>query len=192
MKKIQRNEILDLGAYEGVRNQFRTRIIALKKRRRVSVGDHLTFVFENRDTMLWQIQEMVRTERITKESAIQHEVDTYNDLVPSPGHLSATLMIEYDDREERARMLGAFHDLGDHVSLVVGDRAFKAVFQPLDGEEEDRLPAVNYLRFEVGHDPIAALRDREVAVSLRVTHPEYRAEQELAIAAREELAEDLE
>ncbi|MGH7294287.1 MAG: DUF3501 family protein, partial [Polyangiaceae bacterium] len=93
MKPIERGEILGLAEYERVREQFRARVIALKKHRRVAVGPKATAVFENRDTVLLQIQEMLRTERITREEAVQHEIDTYNELVPRAGEVSCTLMI---------------------------------------------------------------------------------------------------
>lgn len=192
MKKVDRLEILDLGAYEGIREQFRGRIIQMKKHRRVTVGEHMTFIFENHDTALLQIQEMLRTERITKEASVQHEIDTYNDLVPDAGELSATLMIEYEDKAERARMLDALAGLGDHVTLRLGDREAKAVFRPLPGEEPDRLPAVNYVRFPLGTDGAALLRDASRDAAIVIEHPQYQARAELPKATREELAGDFE
>jgi hypothetical protein len=192
MKKVERSELLALDAYEGIRERFGARIIALKKNRRIAVGEHMTFVFENRDTVLFQIQEMLRTERITKSTAIDHELATYNDLVPDDGELSATLLIEYDDANERGPMLLALAGLGDHVALRVGDREAKAVFRPLPGEEPDRLPAVNYVRFPLGADAAALLRDASVPAALEVSHPSYRARADLAPAVRVELASDLE
>lgn len=192
MRKVERSEVLDLGAYEGIRERFRQRIIEMKKNRRLSVGDHMTFIFENRDTVLFQIQEMLRAERITKEASIQHEIETYNDLVPDDGELSATLMIEYDDKPERDRMLDALGGLGRHVVLRLGDREVVAVFRPLPGEEPDRLPAVNYVRFPVGEDGAALLRDGSREAVLEVRHPAYEARAPLPDAMRRELAADFE
>lgn len=192
MRKIERSEILDLGAYEGIRDRFRQRLIQTKKNRRLAVGDHMTFIFENRDTVLFQIQEMLRAERITKEASVQHEIDTYNDLVPDAGELSATLMIEYDDKPERDRMLDALAGLGEHVVLRVGEREAAAVFRPLPGEEPDRLPAVSYLRFAVGDDGAALLRDPSHEAVLEVRHPAYEARAKLPPPMREELAGDFE
>src|SRR6185295_2320022 len=93
MKKVKRDELLDLGAYEQIRAHFRAAVIEQKKRRRFQPTDELSIVFENHDTALLQIQEMLRTERITREEAVQHEIDTYNDLIPAPGELSATLFV---------------------------------------------------------------------------------------------------
>ena len=192
MKKVERSEILDLGAYEGIREQFRGRIIQMKKHRRLSVGDHMTFIFENYDTVLFQIQEMLRTERISKESSIQHEMDTYNDLVPPDGELSATLMIEYEDKAERTEALAKLAGIGEEIVLRVGDLEAKAKLHPLPGEETDRLPAVNYLTLPVGEEGAALLRDSSKKAVLEVRHPFYEAAAEIPGPMREELASDLE
>jgi len=191
MKKVERSEVLDLGAYEGIRDRFRARIIEEKKNRRVTLGDHMTFIFENHDTVLFQIQEMLRTERISSERGVAHEVETYNDLVPDEGELSATLMIEYEDREERHRMLGELAGVGEHIRLRVGDRTATAVLRPLPGEEPDRLPAVNYLHIPIGREAAALLRDDSVEAVLEIDHPSYRASTSLSRATRSSLADDL-
>ena len=191
MKKVERQELLDLGAYEQVRPHFRGRVIEHKRHRRVSVGEHMTFVFENHDTVLLQIQEMLRTERITDERAIAHELETYNELVPTPGNLSATQLIEYDDSDERARMLERFASLRTAVQLRIGDDVFVARFATHFGEEMERLPAVNYLSFEVGTQHAARLLDPSVAVRVEITHPDYPMSVELDRATRAELAADL-
>ena len=105
MQPITRGEILSIAEYELIRPHFRSRIIADKKLRRLAVGDHISVVFENRDTVLYQIQEMVRTERITSEPAIAHELATYNDLIPASGQLSITLFVEIPDAALREKML---------------------------------------------------------------------------------------
>src|SRR5271168_3775318 len=105
MKPVQRNEILPIGEYELVRPHFRARVIEEKKARRLQVGEHLSAVFENHDSVLLQIQEMLRTERITAEAAIAHEIETYNELVPARGQVSLTLFVEIPDKETRDRML---------------------------------------------------------------------------------------
>lgn len=190
MKKIERSEILDLGAYETIRDRFRQRIIEMKKHRRIAVGDHMTFIFENRDTVLFQIQEMLRVERITSEKGIAHEIETYNSMVPGKGELFATLMVEYEDREERHRMLGELAGLRNHLRVRVGDKPVAGDIELLPGEEEDRLPAVNYVRFEVG-DVAAALRDETQRAAVEVDHPSYQATAELPMATRKALADDL-
>ncbi len=191
MKRIDRAEILDLGQYEAIRERFRARIIELKRHRRVAVGDHMTLVFENRDTVLFQIQEMLRTERITSEKGIAHEIETYDELLPDDGELSATLFIEYDDKDERSTALAALATLPSHVHLEVGDERASARFLPLPGEEPGRLPAVNYVRFPVALPLAARMRDRSVAARIVVDHPRYAAAAELSSATRASLGDDL-
>ena len=193
MRDVTRAEILDLGAYEAIRLRFRDRIIAMKRHRRVAVGDHMTFIFENRDTVLFQIQEMLRTERITTESAIEHELRTYNDLVPGDGELSATLMIEYDDdhKAERAEVLSKLADLEGKVMLRAGGETSRAILTRLPGEEPDRLPAVNYLRSPVSEALARHIEDASAEVLLQVEHPAYPFEALLTAATRRELSADL-
>jgi hypothetical protein len=190
MKKIDQGELLDLAGYEQIRERFRGRIIEAKKYRRLAVGPHMTFIWENRDTVLFQVQEMLRTERITSRAAIQHELDTYNDLIPDSGALSATLMIEYDDPAERRVALDKLSSVRNEVSLRVGEQVFKATFHDQPGEEPDRLPAVNYVRIQVG-DVAAALEDESVKVELVVDNAYYQARTAFPLPLRRALAEDL-
>lgn len=191
MKKVEQSELLALGAYEEVRPHFRARIIELKARRRFELGPHLSIVFENHDTVLSQIQEMLRTERISDERAIAHELETYNELVPAPGSLSATLFVEYTDKEERARMLAELATLRTHVHLSIGSTRARAVFRDQSGEEPERLPAVNYLGFELAPGAAAALRNPATSCVIEIDHPACRLLTELPRALREELAHDL-
>jgi hypothetical protein len=191
MNKVQRNELLSLSAYEEIRPHFRGRMIEQKRRRRVAVGDHMTLTFENHDSVLLQVQEMMRTERISDERAIAHELDTYNELVPAAGALSGTLFIEYDDKDQRADMLRRFATLRSTFQLRIGDDTFVARFGTHFGEELDRLPAVNYLTFEVGAAQAARLLDPNTPARIEVTHPDYPTSVDLARAVREELAHDL-
>jgi hypothetical protein len=191
MKKVVRNELLSFAAYEEIRPHFRGRLIEQKRRRRMAVGEHMTLVFENHDSVLLQVQEMLRTERISDERAIAHELETYNELVPEAGCVTATQFIEYDDKEERARMLQRFASLRSAVSLCVGEDAFVARFASHFGEELDRLPAVNYLTFELGSAQAPRLLDPGVRVRIEVAHPDYAVSAELDRGLREELAHDL-
>jgi len=191
MKKVDRNELLSFAAYEEIRPHFRGRLIEQKRRRRVAVGGHMTLVFENHDSVLLQVQEMLRTERISDERAIAHELATYNELVPEPGCVSATQFIEYEDKDERARMLQRFASLRTALSLRIGDDVFVARFATHFGEELDRLPAVNYLTFELGAHQAARLLDAGVRVRIEVAHPDYAVSVELDRSLREELAHDL-
>ena len=192
MKKIDRSELLDLGAYEQIRDRFRSRVIEMKNSRRLDLGPHMSIIFENHDTMLLQVQEMLRTERISEEKAIAHEIDTYNELIPNPGQLSATHFIEYDDENERREMLVKLADVRNRVRLTIGDKHFPAQFYVHHGEELDRIPAVNYLRFDVGKEQSSHLREESTASYLEIDHPHYVVKVELPRAMRLALAEDLE
>jgi hypothetical protein len=191
MKKVERSELLSFAAYEEIRPHFRNRIIEAKKRRRIALGAHMSMIFENHDTMLLQVQEMLRTERISDERAIAHELETYNELIPNPGQLSATLFLEYDDPQQRTLMLERLADLRTAVHLIVGERDSLARFATHHGEEMHRLPAVNYLSFDLGAAAAAQLRDASVSARFMIDHPAYPLEQALPRELRAELAHDL-
>ena len=192
MKKVDRSELLSLAAYEEIRPHFRARMIEAKQRRRISLGKNMSMVFENHDTMLLQVQEMLRTERITDEAAIAHELETYNDLVPAPGSLSATLFLEYDEPRERAQMLERLAGLRTEVHLVLGETRYTARFATHHGEEMHRLPAVNYLMFALGAERAAQLRNANVPARFEITHPAYELRLDVPRELRAELAKDLE
>jgi hypothetical protein len=166
-------------------------MIEQKRRRRIALGEHMSLIFENHDSALLQVQEMLRTERISDEQAIAHELQTYNELVPPAGGLCGTLFIEYDDKAERARMLNSFASLRESVFLVIGSHKTRAHFSTHFGEEIDRLPAVNYLTFPVGTEHAPSLLDDKVSAAIEITHPEYRIQVPLTRELREELAQDL-
>lgn len=190
MKRVSRSELMDLGAYEQVRERFRSRVIALKTRRRVALGSNITVLFENHDTVLWQIQEMLRTERISAESAIQHELDTYNELIPGSSELSATVFIEYPDSAERDRMLVALAGIEDKFYLdVAGERC--SVRNETGAPRTDRTTAVHYTKFVLTPAAVTALRANTTSVALGVTHPSYDANNPLSPEAIAELREDL-
>jgi len=196
MRKVERGEIKDLVAYEKAREVMRARVIEVKKHRRVAVGPNLTLLFENRDTVLFQIQEMVRTERIVDEARIQEEVDVYNALVPDRGELSATLFIEIPElvrmtQEKVRETVNRFQGLDrDRLWLVVDGRRIPARFESGHSKEE-KMAAVHYVRFAVPDAARAALSDEKTDVRLVVEHPHYRAESRLARETRQALIEDL-
>ena len=180
-----------------MRDAMRARIIGLKQNRRVSVGDNLTFLFENRDTVLFQIQEMVRTERIVDDARIQEEIDAYNALLPGPDELSATMFIEIPElsrmgNEEVRRTINRFQGLDrEGVGLRLGDRpAISARFEEGHSKEE-KMAAVHYVRFAVPAEAQALLADPRQRVRLVVDHPNYRAESEVPPATRAEMLADL-
>lgn len=194
MKRIVLSDVKNLHEYELIRDAWRQEIIAVKVKRRVLIGDNLSLVFENRLTVLHQIQEMCRAERLAKPEGIQKEIDVYNELVPDAGELSGTLLVEITEeariQPELDRLIGL--SSGRHVWLELNGRSVFARF--LEGQgREDRIAAVQYLRFPVGTDPgdREALKSGPAPVVLRVDHPGLRASAVLSPATRAELAQDL-
>ncbi len=190
MKLIERGEILGLAEYEQIRPRFRARVIEEKKSRRTPLGPRASALFENRDTVLMQIQEMLRTERITREAAIAHEMETYNAFVPATRELSCTVMIEIDDDREREEFLVAARGLEDAIAIVVNGKAFVGKTTP-DRVLADRASAVIYLKFALDADAATALAKADVDVALRADHPAYRAETKLAPVVVASIREDL-
>jgi hypothetical protein len=198
MKPVERSEVMSLADYEVVRDRFRARVIEEKKRRRVALGPSATCVFENHDTMLLQIQEMLRTERITREAAVLHEIETYNQLVPGDHELSATIFVEIDDKAERDAFLVEAKGLERTFSLTVDGARCPAQHDPTR-EAPDRTTAVHYVKFPLTPEAERALRDvlekkrrpADLTVELAAEHPRYTARVRLAAELVLGLAEDL-
>ncbi|HEY2513627.1 MAG TPA: DUF3501 family protein [Polyangiaceae bacterium] len=192
MKPVTRGEILGLAEYEKVREQFRSRVIEEKRARRVLVGDRVSAIFENHDTVLLQIQELLRTERITRDGAIQHEIDTYNQSIPGDGALSATVMIEIPDKDAREAFLTAARGFEKHVALLVDGERISATWEK-SRELETRASAVNYLRFPLSKRALAHVleKKKDARIEVLVDHPEYAARAKLSPATAASLAEDL-
>jgi hypothetical protein len=185
---IRRDELLGLAEYETIRPRFRARVIDEKKRRRVAVGPYASVLFENRDTVLLQIQEMLRTERITREAAIAHEIDTYNAFIPGDAELSCTLMLEIDDKDTRDAFLVAARGIEEAVAIVIGGETHRGTTTP-DRILPDRASAVIYLKVPIGEHGVAAIRKGE-AVAITVDHAAYRATADLPREVVASLAED--
>ena len=190
MRKVRRDEVLDLVAYERARPEYLEHVIAMKKARRIFVGDRLTFVFENRDTVRFQIQEMLRAERAVKEEKIEDEIAVYNELVPGASELSATLMIEITDQKRIRPELDRLVGIDEHVFLDVGGERVRATFDPKQFES-DRISAVQYVRFPLGAALARKFADPAVPAALVVEHPRYRESTPLVGASRASLAADL-
>lgn len=191
MNKVVMAELKDIAQYEKVRTDFRRQIIELKKQRRVPVGPRVTFVFENHDTMLFQIQEMVRAERLVEDAAIQHEIDTYNQLLPEHNELAATMLIELPNagsiREEITKFLGV--NTGACIYVQLGDDQLPGVFEA--GQSDDqRISAVQYVRFSFSDAQREAFRTGARPAKLVIHHPNYQHETVIDGAVREELARD--
>ena len=192
MRLLETSEILDLVEYEKVREARRREVIELKRPRRVRVGRHLTFVFENRETMWFQIQEMVRAERLVDQAKIAEEVEVYNGLLPRAGELSATMLIEIDDASQIKpvldRLLGI--DTRDYVRMTVGPHVIVGAFEAGHSDEErGKLSAVHFVRFALPPEARRIFATAEVA--LVVEHPNERARTVLSAEARRSLLRDL-
>ena len=192
MKPLEPSEILNLVEYEKVREARRRAIIELKTPRRVQVGRYLTFVFENRETVWFQIQEMIRTERIVDDAKIAEEVAVYNGLLPRPGGLAATLLIEITDAAQVKpvldKLLGI--DTRDYVKLTVGPHVSVGDFEGGHSDEErGKLSAVHFVRFRLAPEAPGLFMAAEVA--LVVDHPNERARTVLSDETKRSLLQDL-
>lgn len=190
------DDIADARAYERERAEFRERIIKIKKIRRVPVGPVVTFVFENRDTIRFQIQEMARAEKLYSDDAIQEELDTYNPLIPGPGELSTTMLLELTSRDQLEHWLPRLVGIERAPRIVIGDGAraeiVPARVDPSHAAQltRDQVTAsVHYVGFSL--DPGQVARFLVEPVRLAIDHPEYREETRLSEETRNSLLADL-
>jgi Protein of unknown function (DUF3501) len=175
VRKLTVTDIVDLRAYERERAEFRQRIIDLKRTRRVSLGPILTVLFENTETMRWQVQEMARAERMLRDEQIAHEVDTYNDLIPDAGELSGTLFLELTSDAALREWLPKLVGIEFRIAFELPDGS-RVSGKPSDEDEErltrdDTTAAVHYLRFAFAPEQVTAFEKGPVV--LTVDHPEY-------------------
>jgi hypothetical protein len=194
--KLTLDDILDLRAYEREREDFRRRIIDLKRVRRVAVGPIITLVFENRDTMRFQIQEMARAERMASDEQIQTELDIYNPLIPERGELTATLFVELGSKPELEEWLPKLVGIERSAELRIGDGGERVVVRAQPDEahaeqltREDITASVHYIRFRLDSDQITAFERGPVA--LAIAHPAYQHEVTLGPETVASLREDL-
>jgi len=191
--KLTLDDIADLRAYERERDAFRARVIDLKKRRRVAVGPVVSFVFENRDTVRFQVQEMARAERMLTDEAIQTELDTYNPLIPDAGHLSATLFIELTSDDQLRGWLPRLVGIERSIELRLGDGSVVAATpDPAHAAQltrEEITASVHYVSFALTAAQVEAFAAGPVR--LAVNHPNYDESVELAPTTAEELLADL-
>jgi hypothetical protein len=191
--KLTLDDIADLRAYEREREAFRARVIELKKRRRVAVGPVVSVVFENRDTVRFQVQEMARAERMLTDEAIQHELDAYNPLIPEPGHLSATLFLELTDEGELREWLPKLVGVERAPRLhLAGGRVVAATPDPQHASlltREETTASVHYIGFALTAEEIEAFGSGPVRLAL--DHPSYDESVELRPETVAELLADL-
>ncbi|RME55911.1 MAG: DUF3501 family protein [Deltaproteobacteria bacterium] len=193
MEKITIDDIKDLTTYEIERPEFRKEIIALKKIRRVPLGDRVSLVFENRKTVLFQIQEMLRAERIVLPEKVQEEIDVYNELIPPPNHLSATLFIEIREQARIKEYLDAFLglDQGERIYFEIDGATRSAARFEAGRSKEDRISAVHYLQFPFEGVVREKFLDPSLPAHLVLDHPNYQARTGISPALRRSLIEDL-
>ena len=194
--KLTLDDIVDLRAYERERDEFRARIIEMKKRRRIAVGPLVTLVFENRDTMRFQIQEMARAEKMLSDEAIQTELDVYNPLIPDAGELSATLFIELTSKDQLVEWLPKLVGVERSIEFVIGEgdgsEVVRCEVDALHAEQltrEDVTASVHYVRFRFTPEQIARFESEPVV--LAVNHPAYVEGAHLSDESRCALLEDL-
>jgi hypothetical protein len=193
MPAITRESLMTLEAYAKVRKEFRANIMAHKKNRTVHLGDHITLQFEDEMTMRYQVQEMLRAERIFEEEGIQQELDAYNPLVPDGSNWKATMLIEYPDVAERAKALSELIGVEDRVWVQVEGcpRVYATADEDLDRETETKTSSVHFLRFELD-PPMKQALGGGAAIRMGVDHPRYRVTLDsLPAGVRESLMRDL-
>jgi len=188
--KVDRAEVLDLNAYDQVREDWIRRIIALKNLRRVQLGDRISLAFECKETVLFQIQEMLRVERIYEEHRIREEMATYDEILPRDGDLSATLFIEITAQDRVETDLNSLFGIEECLWMEIGaEQRLQAWFEP-GHSREDKISAVHYVRFRLSPAMREAFKRGEPVV-VSVDHPHYHARTALPAAQAAELARDL-
>jgi hypothetical protein len=193
MPTITRESLLTLEAYARDRKKFRARVLEHKKPRTVHLGEHVTLLFEDELTIRYQVQEMLRIEKIFEEAGIQDELDTYNPLVPDGGNWKATLLVEYEDVEERKRALARLKGIEDRVWVQVdGQPRVDAIAdEDLERENDEKTSSVHFVRFELTPAMIAALKSG-AGLAIGIDHPEYAVTlQPVPDATRKALLTDL-
>ena len=193
MPHISLDTLLSLERYHKVRPVFRARVIAHKKTRTLHLGGHLTLLFEDELTIRYQVQEMLRIERIFEEEAIQDELDAYNPLIPDGSNFKATMLIEYPDIPERHAMLAKLKGIEDQVQVTVAgfDPVFAIADEDLDRENAEKTSSVHFLRFELTPPRVAALK-AGAPIAFGVHHDHYQAlASPIAPALRAALLADL-
>ena len=193
MQKLSRDSLMTLEAYAKARKDFRAQVIAHKKPRTIHLGQHLTLIFEDDLTIRYQVQEMLRVERIFEEQGIQDEIDAYNPLIPDGSNFKATLMIEYEDVAERRDALAKLKGVEDRVWVrVEGCPAVYAIAdEDLERETDEKTSSVHFLRFELTREMAESLK-YGVALAIGVEHPHYNAKIDpVPVPIRAALVKDL-
>jgi hypothetical protein len=192
MMQIAADSLLPLEVYARERKAFRARVIDHKKLRTVHAGEHVTLIFEDELTIRYQVQEMLRIERIFEDEGIRGELEAYNPLIPDGGNWKATMLIEYPEAEERRRRLAELKGIEARTWVQVegGARVYAIADEDMERENEEKTSAVHFLRFELERDMRAALK-AGAGLAIGVDHPNYRASATVGPEVRRSLAGDL-
>ena len=191
MNKITREMLLSCEDWARLRDLLRPLFMREKDRRRLHAGSHLTFLFENTQTLWYQIEEIMRTERLAQEDTIRHEIETYNELIPGAGELSATMLLEFPDAKERDAALRRLLGLERHVWLRLGQRKIPVAFDQRQ-MSSDQISAVQFVRMAAAVTPEEFLKFAESGqAALEIDHPNLAAHAPIAGALAAALAEDL-
>jgi hypothetical protein len=193
MQKISRDSLMTLEAYARTRKEFRAKVLAHKKHRTVALGEHVVLIFEDELTIRYQVQEMLRVERIFEDQGIQQELDAYNPLIPDGRNFKATMMIEYEDVNERRGALALLKGIEDRTWVRVEGCApvYAIADEDLERETEEKTSSVHFLRFELTKEMVGALK-YGVGLALGIDHPHYAASADpLPPEIRSSLANDL-
>lgn len=192
MPHIKRESLMTLEAYSKTRKEFRAKVIEHKKRRTLHLGDHVTLLFEDELTIRYQVQEMLRIERIFEEAGIEDELQAYNPLIPDGTNLKATMLIEYEDVDERARMLAKLKGIEDRIWLQVAgcDPVYAIADEDIERENDEKTSSVHFLRFEFSAAMVKAIK-QGADFAAGCDHPEYQIKvAEINPITREALAAD--
>jgi hypothetical protein len=192
MSAITRESLMTLEAYAKVRKEFRANVLAHKKHRKVHIGDHVTLLFEDEMTMRYQIQEMLRAERIFEEKGIRAELDAYNPLIPDGSNWKATMLIEYTEVEERRCALGKLIGIEDRVWVKVegAPHVYAVADEDLERENADKTSSVHFLRFQLDDKAKRLLRGG-AGLRMGIDHPNYAVEVEVPAQTATSLLRDL-
>ena len=189
VRPITRRDIKGPAMYSQIRDDFRHRVIELKKPRRVFLGDKVEIVFDNRHTLTMQVEEICRLENLTRDDQIESEIELANQLMPTDSSLAATLFVPLPQDEKIRERLGELVGLDEHVTLHIGPHAIRAQFEAGRGEA-DRISAVQYLRFPLSSEAKAALQTPNTPIVIEIDHPNYPQKVTGSEALRQSLAND--
>ena len=193
MNKLKKSDLLSLEEYNSNRERLRGQVLALKKDRKVQIGSNVTLLFENSDTIKYQVQEMLRIEEIFEQNGIEGQLATYNSLIPDGSNLKATMLIEFPDEVIRKEKLGQLIGIEHKVWLQVGenDRIFAIADEDLERKTEEKTSAVHFLRFELSNLMVKDLQSGATLFA-GIDHPNYNIRtQEIQKATSDSLTQDL-